>query len=172
VALTVVLFAILAILGVASAVVTVASKHPVRSAMALVVHFFMLAGLYLTLSAQFLAVLQILVYAGAIMVLVIFVIMLLNLGDEEKLKEKLLSRQALGIALSVGLAVLLITMFVTNISIKPFNDEIAQKAAIIGTAQNLGKELYTKYIIPIEAIAILLTLAIVGAIVLAKRKLN
>jgi NADH-quinone oxidoreductase subunit J len=137
--------------------------------MALVVHFFMLAGLYLTLSAQFLAVLQILVYAGAIMVLVIFVIMLLNLGDEEKLKEKLLSRQALGVALSIGLVVLLITMFITNVNIKPFNPEIA---AMNGTAQNLGKELYSNYIIPVEAIAILLTLAIVGALVLAKRKLN
>jgi NADH-quinone oxidoreductase subunit J len=169
VTLTVVLFAILAILGIASAVVTVASKHPVRSAMALVVHFFMLAGLYLTLSAQFLAVLQILVYAGAIMVLVIFVIMLLNLGDEEKLKDKLLSRQALGIFLSVALVVLLITMFITNVSFKPINPGIA---SLNGTAQNLGKELYTNYIFPVEAIAILLTLAIVGAIVLAKRKLN
>lgn len=167
--LTVIIFAILAILGIASAVVTVASKHPVRSAMALVVHFFMLAGLYLTLSAQFLAVLQILVYAGAIMVLVIFVIMLLNLGDEEKLKDKLLSRQTLGIVLSVALVVLLITMFITNVNIKPYNAEIA---AINGTAQNLGKELYSNYIFPVEAIAILLTVAIVGAIVLAKRKLN
>ena len=75
-------------MGIASGFVTITSKNPVVSAMALVFHFFMLAGLYLNMHAQFMAVLQVLVYAGAIMVLVIFVIMLLNLGDEEKLKEK------------------------------------------------------------------------------------
>ena len=71
--LTLIFFSILSVLAIASAIVTIASRQPVKSAMALVVHFFMLSGLYLTLNAQFLAVLQILVYAGAIMVLVISV---------------------------------------------------------------------------------------------------
>ena len=84
--LTFILFSILAVLAIASAVVTISTKHPVRAALALVFHFFMLAGIYLTLQAQFVAVMQILVYAGAIMVLVVFVIMLLNLGNDEYLK--------------------------------------------------------------------------------------
>ncbi len=167
--LSVVLFAVLSILAIASALVTITSKHPIRSAMGLVFHFFMLAGLYLTLSAQFIAALQVLVYAGAIMVLVIFVIMLLNLGDEEKLKYKVNPRQVIGIFLGAALLVMLGTIYVTNVSVAGFNKEIA---ANIGTAQFLGNELYTKYIFPVEAIGILLTAAIVGAIVLAKRKLN
>lgn len=167
--LTVIFFSVLAILAIASAIVTIASKHPVKSAMALIFHFFMLAGLYLTLNAQILAVLQILVYAGAIMVLVIFVIMLLNLGDEEKLIQKFQTKQFLAIALSSVMVIMLISMFATNLDLRPFNTEMAEK---VGNVQTLGKELFTNFLYPVEAIAILLTVAIIGAIVLAKRKLN
>jgi NADH-quinone oxidoreductase subunit J len=169
VTITVILFGILAILAIASALVTILSKHPIRSAMGLVFHFFMLAGLYLTLSAQFIAALQVLVYAGAIMVLVIFVIMLLNLSDEEKLKFKLSPRSIIGVVLSGALLLMLCAIYSTNITSSGFNPEIA---ANIGTTESLGKELYTNYIFPVEAIGILLTAAIVGAIVLAKRKLS
>jgi len=169
VTLTITLFGILAALAIASALVTILSKHPIRSAMGLVFHFFMLAGLYLTLSAQFIAALQVLVYAGAIMVLVIFVIMLLNLGDEEKLKYKIDPKQIMGIFLGGAFLVMLGTIFATNISGAGYNPEIAIQN---GTAQALGKELYTNYIFAIQAIGLLLTAAIVGAIILAKRKLN
>lgn len=167
--LTVLLFSILAVLAISSAIVTIATKHPVKSAMALVVHFFMLSGLYLTLNAQFLAVLQILVYAGAIMVLVIFVIMLLNLGDEEKLTQKFQSKQYLAIGLAGALALMLISVFVTNFDLRQFDPNLSANA---GTVESLGKELFSKFLLPIEGVAILLTAAIVGAIVLAKRKLN
>ncbi|MBX3044569.1 MAG: NADH-quinone oxidoreductase subunit J [Candidatus Kapabacteria bacterium] len=169
--LTIILFGILAILAIASALVTILSKHPIRSAMGLVFHFFMLAGLYLTLSAQFIAALQVLVYAGAIMVLVIFVIMLLNLGDEESLKYKINPRQVIGVALGAALLVMLGAIYITNVTpdTAAYNAEIAER---IGTAESLGNELYTNYILPVEAIGILLTAAIVGAIVLAKRKLS
>src|SRR5258706_15292244 len=82
-----ILFAILAFLSVGSAILVVANRNPVRSALALVVNFFVLALLYLTLSAQFIAAVQVIVYAGAIMVLFLFTIMLLNLGAPEALKE-------------------------------------------------------------------------------------
>lgn len=137
--------------------------------MGLVFHFFMLAGLYLTLSAQFIAALQVLVYAGAIMVLVIFVIMLLNLGDEESLKYKINPRQVIGVILGAALLLMLGTIFIGNVRFDGYDTAIASN---IGTAENLGTELYTNYILPVEAIAILLTAAIVGAIVLAKRKLS
>ena len=167
--LSVVLFGIIAVLAIASALVTILSKHPIRSAMGLVFHFFMLAGLYLTLSAQFIAALQVLVYAGAIMVLVVFVIMLLNLGDEEKLKYKINQRQIIGVILSGALLVMIGSVFASNMSSNAFD---AQIAAGNGTAQALGKELYTNYIFSVQAIGLLLTAAIVGAIVLAKRKLS
>ena len=86
--LQVILFAIFAIGAVASALLTITRRNPVASAMSLVAHFFMLSGLYLTLEAQFVAAVQVLVYAGAIMVLVVFVIMLLNLGKEQQLAER------------------------------------------------------------------------------------
>ena len=83
-----ILFIVLSIFAIISALITVFNKHPIRSALALIFHFFMLAGIYLTLAAQFLAVMQIIVYAGAIMVLVIFVIMLLNQTDETYKKKQ------------------------------------------------------------------------------------
>lgn len=167
--LTVLLFSILSVLAISSAIVTIATRHPVKSAMALVVHFFTLSGLYLTLNAQFLAVLQILVYAGAIMVLVIFVIMLLNLGDEERLMQKFQSKQYLAIGLAGALALMLISVFVANFDLRQFDPNLSVSA---GTVQSLGKELFTDFLLPIEGVAILLTAAIVGAIVMAKRKLN
>ncbi len=161
-------FTVLSLLAVASALLTITAKHPVVSAMSLVFHFFMLAGLYLTLNAQFISVMQILVYAGAIMVLVVFVIMLLNLGDESKLTEKFNFRKIIawffGGAFAVQMAVLL-----TNTKVA--NPAISDKSLVIGTAQSIGNELFTNYIYPIEIVGVLLFAAIVGAIVLAKRKI-
>ncbi len=85
--LEIITFIILALIGLASALMLILQKNPVYSALLLITHFFALAGFYLLLNAQFLAVLQILVYAGAIMVLFVFVIMLLNLQNEEALKD-------------------------------------------------------------------------------------
>lgn len=167
--LSFIFFGVLAILAIASAVVTVMSKSPVKSAMGLVVHFFMLAGLYLTLNAQFLAAIQVVVYAGAIMVLVIFVIMLLNLQSEEMIRQKFSPLSILSILLGIGLIVLLGSIY---FSYKPGITMNNATAIKIGTPKNLGLELYTNYIIPVQAVGILLTAAIIGAIVLAKRKLE
>ncbi len=162
-------FAILSILAIASAIITITSKNPVRSAFALVVHFFMLAGLYLTLNAQFVAVIQVLVYAGAIMVLVIFVIMLLNLTDEKRLNEKFNFRIILAILFGIAfVAQIAFISFAKN----PLNVNLHQNSATIGTAQSIGTALYTNYLVPFEVVGILLVVAIIGAIVLAKRKVN
>lgn len=167
--LPVILFSIIAILAIASSIVTIASKHPVTSAMALVFHFFMLAGLYLTLNAEFLAVMQILVYAGAIMVLVIFVIMLLNLGKEESLLTKYHPRKVTAVVLGVVMVGLLGVTIMTNFtSLTTMPEEVAA----MSTPSALGQELFTNYIFYIESIAILLLATIVGAMVLAKRKLT
>lgn len=162
-------FAVLAVLAVASAIATIGSKNPVASALALVFHFFMLAGLYLTLNAQFLAVIQILVYAGAIMVLVVFVIMLLNLRKEEDLKEKLNFRKWVGLALVGAFAVQLAAVLLVNYS----GSQILPASSMTnGTAQAIGKELFTNYLFPFEAISLLLLAAIIGSVVLAKRKVE
>ena len=161
-------FALLSILAISSAILTITARNPVVSAMSLIFHFFMLAGLYLTLNAQFIAVMQILVYAGAIMVLVIFVIMLLNLGDEEKLKEKFNFRKLIaglfGAAFVIQIAVILT-------SSKILSPSISDKSIAQSTAQAIGNEIFTNYIYPFEIVGLLLFAAIVGAIVLAKRKI-
>lgn len=167
--LPVILFGLLAVLAIASALITVISKHPVRSAMALVVHFFMLAGLYLTMNAQFIAAVQVLVYAGAIMVLVIFVIMLLNLGNEKTFLMKFQTRQAVAVFFASAFIILMASLFISH---SGGLAELPADSMETSTAQNLGNELFTNYIFPFEAISILLLAAIVGAIVLAKRKLS
>ena len=166
--LTFIFFGILGILAIASGIVTISSKNPVTSAIALIFHFFMLAGLYLVLQAQFIAVIQVLVYAGAIMVLVIFVIMLLNLGDEEKLKEKFNIRKGVGFLLACVLLMQLITIFIAQ----PFGVKKAEPGINQGTIEFIGRELFTNYLFPFEAISLLLLAAIVGAIILAKRKID
>lgn len=135
--------------------------------MSLVVHFFMLAGLYLTLNAQFLAVIQVLVYAGAIMVLVVFVIMLLNLSDEAQLKERLNFRKIIAAFFAVGLIIQFTTMYI-GVSAK--NAYLPRESFEIGTAQSIGKDLFSQYLVPFEAISLLLVVAIIGAIVLSKRR--
>src|SRR5215212_8541121 len=94
-----VLFIILGIVSVATAVGVIVNRNPITAAISLVIHFITLAGLYLTLSAQFMAAIQVLVYAGAIMVLVVFVIMLLNLGSDQPGAKAITPREALGVGL-------------------------------------------------------------------------
>ncbi len=162
-------FGILSVLAVASAIVTISSRNPVRSAFALIFHFFMLAGLYLTLNAQFVAVIQVLVYAGAIMVLVVFVIMLLNLSNEERLSEKFDVRKAIAITLGIAFIIqIIVAILIPN----SFNSNLHQDSAVIGTAQFIGKSLFSNYLVPFEIVGILLISAIIGAIVLAKRKVE
>ena len=90
------------LVAVISAVMVIVSRNPINSALYLVLNFFTLGGLYLTLNAQFIAMVHILVYAGAIMVLFLFVIMLLNLGDEKQFVEKLNKKNFVGIFLSIA----------------------------------------------------------------------
>lgn len=162
-------FMVLGILALASTILTITARHPIVSAMSLVFHFFMLAGIYLTLSAQFIAVMQVLVYAGAIMVLVVFVLMLLNLGKDELHEGKMNFRKIIGWFLGLALAVQIIVL-ITNGSLA--NSAISAKAAQIGTAQSIGDTLFRDDIYPLETVALLLFSAIVGAIVLAKRKIT
>lgn len=168
--ITSILFIILAILAIISALITVFNKQPIKSAIALIFHFFMLAGIYLTLAAQFLAVMQILVYAGAIMVLVIFVIMLLNQNDEELHEQnKQIKRKLFSVVLS-GIFLFLMVMFI--IGGKQSNLYDGQISSNIGTVQTLAKELYSNFLVSVEITGILLLATIVGAVLMAKKRLN
>ncbi|GIV54518.1 MAG: NADH dehydrogenase [Candidatus Kapaibacterium sp.] len=167
--LHVALFLLFGIGAIATAIGTVTRRNPVAAAVNLIAHFFMLAGLYLTLQAQFLAVLQILVYAGAIMVLVVFVIMLLNLGNEEALREQFTLRKVLGVVLA---AIFLLQIGVL-VNARPTGALYqSPQAAALGTAESIGRALFTQYLFPFEAISLLLLAALVGAIILAKRKVE
>jgi NADH-quinone oxidoreductase subunit J len=163
------IFAFLAILAVASGVVMITHRNPVMSALSLIANFFALAGLYLTLRAQLLAVLQIVVYTGAIMVLVVFVIMLLNLGDEERLKERTSVWKGIGLAFALGVvAELGYIIFVGAGGQLP--TALAANAESIGTVEGIGEAMFGRFLLPFEMTSLLLLAAIIGAVVLAKKK--
>jgi NADH-quinone oxidoreductase subunit J len=164
-----VFFFVLALMAVVAALALITARNPITSAMAMVVHFLALAGLYLTLHAQFMAAIQVLVYAGAIMVLVVFVIMLLNLGNEESLRERFLSREGLGIAVAIGIGGTLIVMLSRSVfGGRPVDERLTST----GTIDAVGKALFTDYVFPFEMVSLVLLAAAVGAVVLTKRKLE
>jgi NADH-quinone oxidoreductase subunit J len=162
-------FFLFATCAVATAVVTVTRKNPVAAAVGLIAHFFCLSGLYLTLQAQLLAALQILVYAGAIMVLVVFVIMLLNLGQESTLSKQLNVRSILGVVFAGLLGIQIIAFLMMQ---RGDFTALAPNAELIGSVGELGRVLYTDYLFPFEAVSLLLLAAVVGAVVIAKRKME
>ncbi len=142
------------------------SRNPVTSAMFLVLAIVSLAGLFVLLHAFFLAAVQILVYAGAVMVLFLFVIMLLDLKAEERRKVKLLG--VIGGLVSVGA---IIAIFFLSLA------ETAPLAAdptptLQGGTMALGKELFTRYLLPFEIVSVLLLVAMVGVILLSKKDLK
>lgn len=163
-------FYILASLLIVSGLMVVTRRSPVMSVLWLIFNFFCLAGLYLTLQAQFIAVIQIIVYAGAIMVLFLFVIMLLNLGDEERLTEAISYKKIIAGVLSAG--VLLEILYIIGFRGVVYPLPSIERAAQLGTVENIGKQLFTAYLFPFEITSILLLAAIVGAVVLAKRNLD
>lgn len=163
-----VLFGFLALVALASAILMVTQRNPIHSILFLVVNFFSLAVLYLTLQAQFIAVIQVLVYAGAIMVLFLFVIMLLNLAvaPKQRQKRELTAWIAVVLSLLLGFEI----FYVVQLTGDDYSMSLSEQAGVIGTVEFMGKELFTKYLFPFEVTSILLLAAIVAAIVLAKRK--
>lgn len=157
-----------AIMALGSAIMMITRRSPITSAIYLIVNFFSISGIYLMLRAQFVAIIQILVYAGAIMVLFLFVIMLLNLSGEKKITETLTYKKLSAILLVLFLfSSLAITTFFNFVKKFP---AINPNAEIMGTIQSVGRELYTVYSFPFELVSFILLAAIVGAIVLAQKK--
>ncbi len=167
----IIFFTFFATVAVISSVLVITRKSPIISALFLVLNFAALAGMYLLLYAQFIAVVQIIVYAGAIMVLFLFVIMLLRPENEKRFFEDNPKMKAA--ALGVGILVLFQLIYAIALTFMRnpvFRDR--QSSAAIGTVEAIGKELYTNYLLPFEATGFLLLAAAIGALILAKKKLD
>lgn len=161
--ITEILFWILTVVALFSALMVVISKNPVYSVLWLIVTFFSISGHYILLNAQFLAIVNIIVYAGAIMVLFLFVIMLMNLNkDTEPQKNKWL-KLAGAVAGGSMLLVLVAALRHTEKSMTELG------TGDIGLIQNLGKVLFKDYVVPFELSSILFLSAMVGAVVIGKR---
>ncbi|MGF1670366.1 MAG: NADH-quinone oxidoreductase subunit J [Balneolaceae bacterium] len=162
-------FVILAVLAIASALAMILNKNTVNSALFLVLNLLSIAGIYLLLQAQFLAIVQVLVYAGAIMVLFLFVIMLLNIDEEENLLNKFRLKYFLAFLLSV---VVLGQILYSIGGVTDMLPEISPEMRELGTVEAVGDVLFTQYLFPFEMTAILLTAAVVGALVVAQFKIK
>ena len=160
------LFLGFAALLVATAVMVVVHRNPVTSALFLVLSFCSLAGIYLLLQAEFLGMVQIIVYAGAIMVLFLFVIMYLNLQHDVETGAQIAVRR--GIGWMVGALLLLFGFLLANRGWAPGPVAAQLPAQDGGNAAAIGRVLYSRFLFPFEITSILLLVAMVGAIVLAK----
>ena len=167
-----VLFVVLGAIAIAAALGVIIARKPIYSALSLLVNFCSLAGLYLMLNAQFLAAVQIIAYAGAIVVLFLFATMLLGGGEETANLKSQISRNYLAIALAFVLFVEVGYVVVSGTLTGTQGTDTPEAIASIGNVQAIGKLLFTDYLLPFELAAVLLLIGIVGAVVLAKKKSN
>jgi NADH-quinone oxidoreductase subunit J len=159
-----VLFVSTAIIAMAGALITVSAKRPLRAAIGLLIHIISLAGMFLTLNAELLAALQLLVYAGAVVVLFVFVIMLIGPAAEVDAMQGRVSSRALSIALTIGV------VLVVSTSLAYFDVPWGVVSEDFGTVQGLGAAVYKEALVPFELISITLTVAIIGAIAIARSR--
>ena len=164
--MTTVLFIIFAGLAIGCAIGVVSQSNPLYSAISLIGVFVALASLYVTLAAPFIAAVQVIVYAGAIMVLVIFVIMLLNVEHSEPRRKRL----KFLVPVAIGMAAILIaeTAFILY-SVQSSENHLAGNISDVGLTHSIGERLFTSYLLPFEITSVLLLMAIVGAMSLARR---
>jgi NADH-quinone oxidoreductase subunit J len=164
----VILFLAFAAIAVICAVNVVVQTHPISSALSLVGVMGSLAVLYLLLGAEFIAMAQVIVYAGAIMVLFVFVIMLLNAGAEAK-RGRSLAAQLAGVPGFFGLLALL---SFAVLRLFPHTAAVHFGGFTGGTARDIGRALFTRYLLPFEVTSLLILIAIIGAIVLAMKEMD
>jgi NADH-quinone oxidoreductase subunit J len=158
-----VLFLLLAAAAIAGAVSLILQRHPVHSALSLIVVMVALSGLYIMLEAEFIAAIQIIVYAGAIMVLFIFVIMLLNAGAEERTNLSRAARYA-------GIPLAFVFLFELTYQVARATMPLVEQPAIAGATRVLSLLIFQSFVFPFELTSILILIALLGAMVLAKRE--
>ena len=162
--ITQILFWFLSALALVGAVGVISSKNPIYSVLWLIVVFFAISGHYVLMNAQFLAIVNIIVYAGAIMVLFLFVVMLMNLNtDSEPIKNVYLKMA--GVISGLTLMIVLIAA----LSASDTQNIVLMKGTSIGLIENLGKTLFNQYVVPFEISSVLFLSAMVGAIVIGKK---
>lgn len=162
-------FTIVAAVAVLFSILVITCKNPINSALSLVMTFFCLATFYVMLDAPFMAAIQVIVYAGAIMVLIVFVIMLLNIRTESSKRAS----HATVISYIAGFAVLLETFYFLSNSALTGNKGMLNADAIqkIGHTELIGRALFTDFLLPFEVTSLLLLVAIIGAVILSKKKI-
>ncbi|UEG50010.1 NADH-quinone oxidoreductase subunit J [Ferruginibacter lapsinanis] len=164
---TEILFWFLSVLALGSAAMVVVSKSPVHSILYLIITFFAISGHYILLNAQFLAIVNIIVYAGAIMVLFLFVVMLMNLNADSEPPQK--NKYLLFGGTIAGGS--LIVVLVAALKQSAVSNQLAQmKDGDVGLIANLGKALFTDYVFPFEISSVLFLSAMVGAVIISKKE--
>ena len=139
-------------------------RNPIYSALSLLIMFFHVAGLYVTLHAEFLAAVQIIVYAGAILVLYLFVVMLLNVKREEQYSRQGIVALFLGVVLLTEAGLLVVSRGLTVAPPMP-----AGKANVMGNTESIGEVLFSTYLFPFEIASLILLVAMIGAVILTKK---
>jgi NADH-quinone oxidoreductase subunit J len=163
-----IIFAILAAAIVVGAVFTITRRNPVTAVMSLVATFFALAGLYATMSAHFIAILQIMVYAGAIMVLFIFVVMILNREEITPISLRGIVTRLLGVVAAGYLAYLGAWVVLRERATEALAGPLRELPPNFGTVAASGMSLFTDFVFPFEAISLLLLVAIVGGVTVSR----
>lgn len=164
---TEILFWFLSSLALFSALMVLISKNPVHSVLWLIVVFFAISGHYILLNAQFIAIVNLIVYAGAIMVLFLFVIMLMNLNASTEPQRNSLVKLAGVVA---GCLLLMVMISAVRSANEITNSRATMDEGNIGLIQNLGKVLFTQYVVPFELSSVLFLSAMVGAVVIGKKE--
>ena len=159
------LFYLLSVLALYSAVMVLLSKKPMHSVLYLTLAFFAIAGHYVLLNAQFLAVVHIIVYAGAIMVLFLFTVMLLNLNKDDRSPKPMWVK--ISAVVAGGMLIIVLIAVFRGYDIAVIRDPSLTQ---IGLVKNLGKVLYNEYLVPFELSSILFLTAMIGAVMLGKRE--
>ncbi len=163
--ITQILFWFLSLLAVGSAAMVVISKNPVHSILFLIITFFAISGHYILLNAQFIAIVNIIVYAGAIMVLFLFVVMLMNLNAESEPQKNRLMLFIGTIAGASLMLVLVAALKQTDTSMHL----VQMTTGDVGLIEQLGKALFTDYVFPFEISSVLFLSAMIGAVVISKK---
>ncbi|OYQ38429.1 NADH-quinone oxidoreductase subunit J [Flavobacterium cyanobacteriorum] len=160
------LFYILSAITLATAFLTILSKNPIHSAIYLVLCFFSIAGHYLMFNAQFLAIVHIIVYSGAIMILMLFTIMLMNLNKEDEKNKSVLSR----IAAVVSFCLVALVLLATFIKAEPQMSRYYASGEDYQSIKVLGQVLLNDYMVPFEFASVLLLVSMIGAVLLSKKE--
>lgn len=161
-----IIFCVLSFITLATAFLTIYSRNPIHSAIYLVICFFSIAGHYLLLNSQFLAIVHVIVYSGAIMILMLFTIMLMNLNKENEVHKPRVTRLG-AIVLFILMCVVLITIFIHS---KPIVGEYITTGEDYQSIKVLGKVLLDEYMVPFEFASVLLLVAMIGAVLLSKKE--